>query len=336
MTDTAWAAIDLNTEALATMPPYLVDAAPSLPADWLRNPDPELYTSWEEFAKQLFWDFHLGEAFVLATARYATGWPARFHVIPAGIVEVEMDAGRRFYTIGNEDVTSDILHFRYQGSTTDARGHGPLEVAASRVRATGALNQYASTLASAGGIPASVLEHPEELSADQALELRQQWVAARTSSLGEPAVLSGGVKWTPTQLNPTDMALLDLAQYNEARIAVLLHCRPVLLNLPSAGDSLTYANVSMLYDAHWRIDLRPLAKRVTADLSGWLLPRGTTVELNHDAYVQPGPLERAQTYAILNGIVDADGNPAISVAEIRQKERLDDASTVDLPTGVLK
>ena len=55
------------------MPPYLVGASPSLPADWLNNPDPDLYTSWEEFAKQLFWDYQLGEAFVLATARYANG-----------------------------------------------------------------------------------------------------------------------------------------------------------------------------------------------------------------------------------------------------------------------
>ena len=47
------------------MPPYLVGAAPSLPADWMTNPDPDLYTSWDEFAKQLLWDYQLGEAFVL-------------------------------------------------------------------------------------------------------------------------------------------------------------------------------------------------------------------------------------------------------------------------------
>ena len=34
-----------------------------------------------------------------------------------------------------------------------------------------------------------------------------------------------------------------------------------------------------------------------AALSEWVLPRGTTVEVNRDAYVQPEPLERAQTAA---------------------------------------
>jgi hypothetical protein len=33
-----------------------------------------------------------------------------------------------------------------------------------------------------------------------------------------------------------------------------------------------------------------------------MLPRGTTIELNRDAYVQPPPLERAQTWQILIGL----------------------------------
>ena len=70
LTDTAWACLDLNSSVLATMPPYLVDPSPSLPADWINNPDPEQYPSWWAFIRQLFWDYQLGEAFVLATARY--------------------------------------------------------------------------------------------------------------------------------------------------------------------------------------------------------------------------------------------------------------------------
>jgi hypothetical protein len=33
-------------------------------------------------------------------------------------------------------------------------------------------------------------------------------------------------------------------------------------------------------------------------LSNWLVPRGTTVELNRDEYVRPDPLTRAQTWQI--------------------------------------
>jgi HK97 family phage portal protein len=310
------------------MPPYLVDAPPSINADWLRNPEPEVYTSWEEFAKQLFWDYQLGEAFVLCTARYATGWPARFHVVAPWAVEVEMASGLRRYTIGGVDVTGDLLHVRYRSQVGDARGHGPLEAGNARVVAADVLTRYATTLAAGGGIPSSVLEHPDELNADQATDLKSQWVSARLSSIGEPAVLSGGVKWSPTSVNPKDMALVDLLHWNEGRIAVLLGVPPFLVGLPSGGDSMTYSNVSHVFDFHWRAGLRPKASAVMAAVSEWALPRGVAIELNRDAYVQPGPKERAETAAILNGIKDEKGNPALTVAEIREVERVENADVV--------
>jgi HK97 family phage portal protein len=318
LTDTAWMCLDLNASVLATMPPYLVDAAPSLDAEWVNNPDPDVYASWEEFAKQLFWDYQLGEAFVLATARYSTGWPARFHVVPPWAVEVDAGGSQRSYSIGRVDVTQDILHIRYQGSVDDAHGHGPLEAGGARQVAAGVLLRYASNLAAGGGIPPSVLEHPDELSAEQAAELQAQWVNARLSTIGEPAVLSGGVTWKPTQINPKDMALVDLMQGAESRIAVLLGVPPFLVGLPSGGDSMTYKNVSSMFDYHWRAGLRPKAQTVMSALSGWLLPRGTRVELNRDEYVRPDLLERAQTWKIFleTGVMTID--------EVRGVERVDD------------
>jgi HK97 family phage portal protein len=327
----------LNSNVFSAMTPYLVDAPPSLNAEWLRNPNPDVYTSWEEFAKRLWWDYQMGEAFVLATARYATGWPSRFHVLPAWSVNVELRDGIRVYSIGAVPLpTADVLHIRYTSTVDDAHGHGPLEIAARRVAASAALDLYAANLAAGGGIPTSVLEHPEELTQEQSALLKAQWVQSRLSSIGEPAVLSGGVTWKPTQINPRDMALLELSQYNEARIAVMLGVPPWIVALPSGGDPMTYANANGYLDFHWRAHLRPRAKRVMSDLAGWALPRGVGVEVNADEYVQPGPKERAETYQILAGIQDTPGaNQAMTVDEIRQAERLDNASP-ELTSGVLR
>lgn len=339
--DTAWACLDLNASVLATMPAYLVDAPASLDASWLRNPNPDIYTSWDEFAKQLFWDYQLGEAFVLATAWYSSGWPARFHVVPPWTVNVEMARGFRRYSIGEEEIpVGQMLHIRYQGNVGDAHGHGPLEVGSNRTLAAEVLTRYATSLVADGGIPASVLEHPEELTAEQSDLLKAQWVAARLSSIGEPAVLSGGVTWKPVQLDAEQMALVDLSRHNESRIAILLGVPPFLVGLPSGGDSMTYSNVSAIFDYHWRAGLRPKAAAVMSALSEWLLPRGTRVELNRDEYVQPGPLERAQADQIWASILDpATGQPAKTVAEIRAQERLDDSATSRLDLlaeGVLR
>ena len=173
-------------------------------------------------------------------------------------MNAEMDQGRRRYTIGDLDVTDDILHIRYQGSVSDARGHGPLEVGAPRLVAASVLTRYATTLVSGGGIPSSVLQHPDELTALQSANLKAQWVQARLSSIGEPAVLSGGVTWQPTQINPKDMALLELSQFTEARIAYLLGVPAFLVGLPAGGDPMNVlSNVSSIFDYHWRASLRP-------------------------------------------------------------------------------
>jgi phage portal protein BeeE len=273
----------------------------------------------------------------LVTARYATGWPARFHIVPGWAVTVRLINGLRRYSIGSADVMDgDLLHVRYSGSVIDMRGHGPLEVGSARLVAASVLAQYGFNVAANGGVLSSILTHPDELTADQSAALQQQWINARTANLGAPAVLSGGVTWEAVQLNPEQMALVDLSRWNESRIAVLLGVPPFLVGLPSGGDSLTYSNVTSLFDYHWRASLRPKATAVMGALSGWLLPRGTSVELNRDAYVQPEPLARAQTAQILNNIRDDMGNPVLSVDEIRASERLDQTATAELAQGVLK
>jgi hypothetical protein len=68
--------------------------------------------------------------FVLATARYANGYPARFHVVPGWMVNADEDARRPPVPIGSLDVTADMLHIPYQIAEGEAHGHGPLEAGA--------------------------------------------------------------------------------------------------------------------------------------------------------------------------------------------------------------
>jgi HK97 family phage portal protein len=337
--DTAWTALDLNSRVFASMPPYLVGASPNLPRDWIDSPDPGFYRSWADFAHAFMWDFLLGEVIVLATARYSgaegpgTGWPARFHVVPPWTVDIDHVDGELAYTIGGQRLDpADVLHVRYKATVDDTRGHGPLEVGRARLVAAGVLLRYLTNFVEGGAIPSSVLEVDDDLSAKQASEIHSQWINARMSRLGLPAIIDNGAKWKATQANALDTALTELAGYTEAKIAVLLGVPPMLLGLPSGGDSLTYSNAEGIYDFHWRGGLRPHAQRLMLALSNWLVPRGTGIEVNRDEYVKPGPLERAQTWAIYleHGVA--------TVEEVRVAERFVDASyTSSTPiSGVLK
>jgi HK97 family phage portal protein len=331
LTDIAWACLDLNSSVAASMPPYLVNAAPSLDAGWLINPDPDRYTSWEEFFRQLWWDFQAsGEAIVVATARYASGWPARFHCVPPWTVNIELDAaGMRRYRIGELAVpTGDVCHIRYTATTQDPHGRGPLEAGRARVITANLLARYLTNLMAAGGAPTTTLVTPGELTADQAAALQEQWVTARMSSMGLPAVLSGGLDFRSTALTPSELALSELAGMTEARIAVLLRVPPYLVGLPQSSDSLVYNTAALTLDFHWRAHLRPLARPIAAALSNWALPTATTLELNRDAYVQPGPYERAQTWEILNRI------GVLTAPQIAQIERFTVATTPVAPGGI--
>jgi phage portal protein BeeE len=282
--------------------------------------------SWEEFCKSLVWDFMLGEAFLLTTARYATGWPSRFHVVPPLYVNVDRGTdGLRRYEIGGDDVTGDILHIRYQGNIVDLHGHGPLEAGAYRMVAAEALMQYGAKIVASGGVPVGVLESQEEISPDQALAIQQA------------CVLDKGLQWKPSQINPTDLGLVDLERYQDSRIAELLGVPPEIVGLPGSGESMTYKNMGDFFDFWWRDSLKATAQTLMSALSGWCLPRGTRVELNRDEFVQPPPLARAQAYQILFALQDpVTGQRAITVDEIRAAERLDNSTPADVAQGVLK
>jgi HK97 family phage portal protein len=324
LTDVAWAALDLNSSVLSAMPVYRTRNGQVLPATtWMTNPDPDIYTDWSEFAKQLFWDFQgVGESFVLPMARAADGWPSTYRVIPPPFVTSEMVGGRRVHKIGTIDVTDDILHIRYKSTTDNPRGMGPLEAGRSRLVHLSVLARYAAEIAD-GAIPKFALTTEQYLTPEQASNLLEQWWASRMQNAGEPwkpAVLSGGVKAQPLQLTPQEMSLIEQSQVSEARIAVLLGVDPYLLAL-GTDRSMVYANVSQVFDFHDRRYLKTAATRVMAALSGWALPRGQSVELNRDEYSRPALLERAQAYQILHGL------GALSTPEIRVMERLTDADT---------
>lgn len=301
LVDIAWACLDLNSNIVSSMPVYrLKDGRIMEPRQWMLNPDPLIYTCWQEFTKQLFWDYQMGEAFVLPMATGSDGYPSSFRVMPPWLIKVEMRGGTREYKLGNVDVTDEILHIRYQGNTTDARGHGPLEVAGARQTNIMLLQRYANTLAETGGVPLYWIGVNRRLTKSEGIDLQEQWMESRIANAGQPAVLGSNATLNQAKtMNAQEMAMMELSQFNESRIAILLGVPPFLVGLAGASGSLTYSNIADLFDFHDRSSLRPKSRMVMESLSGWALPRGQAVELNRDDYTRLPLDKRAQTYKTL-------------------------------------
>lgn len=300
--DIVFACLDLNASILSTMPPFLVrNSEPQADRTWLTNPEPEVYVSWAAFAKELFWCYRgVGEAFVYALARDSDGFPSRFMLLNPSLVSVDRVDGAIEYRVAGEPVDNpdDVLHIKYASWPGDLRGHGSLEVAGARLLTVAALTKYATGLAEAGGLPPAVIKYPRRVNRKQISQIQHDWLAARVSGMGLPAILADGVELQEIGGQLRDAALAELSKFSEARIANLLGVPPFLIGLPSA-DAGTYVNSTNVFDFHWRAYLRPEAFSVSKALSGWLLPRGWEMELNRDEYVRPSQLERAQAYETL-------------------------------------
>lgn len=315
LVDTAWACLDLNSSVIGSMPPYLTRAGEVIPSkSWMSNPDPSHYTSWDDFAKEAFWEYQCGEVFLLCLARDFSGLPVRFRVIPSVYVSIEPDGFR----IGTYPVArEDMLHIKYARQPGSSRGVGPLEVGGARIVAAATMARHVSGLVESGIAPPYYIQTDKPLTKDQAVGVLDGYLETRADRPGQPAIMSGGAKLdAPPTKTASEMALVELAQFTESRIAILLGVPPFLVGLPSGGDSMTYSNVSSLFDFHERASLGPKVSAVTSAISRWALPRGTKFDLNRDAYTRPGAVDRATYYETLAGI------GAITPEEIRTMERM--------------
>ena len=117
LADTAWACLDLNSRTLATMPPYLVGAAPIARRRLAPQPASghvrELGASSRSSCSATT---SSGEAFVYATARYAHGLPGPLPRLAA--VDGPGRHGRRLPPLPGRAASStpaDVCHLRYSG-----------------------------------------------------------------------------------------------------------------------------------------------------------------------------------------------------------------------------
>lgn len=328
---TVYTCADLNSRQLGSFPVYGVkgDTPFELP-EWANSPEPELWESWAQFVQAAVNSLMLrGEAITYATGRYAAPGPgqlgrvARFTLLNPDLVNVEFLDGKRVVSLGTEPLPpEDVMVVRYQSFPGSLRGITPLEWAAGPILTSSSLERYAADVSSRGGIPWAVLKNARQVNAQQAREAQAAWQAASARRDGAPAVL--GNDWTleTVSLSPKDMALLELREFDERRIAAALGVPAYLVNIEMTSG-LTYANASTIRDQHWSATLRTIANLLCSAWSRWLLPRGQRMEMNPDRYVQPDFGTRAIAWQQMFNIFDpVTGQRAMTIDEIRAAERL--------------
>lgn len=308
---TVFSCTDLVSRTLATMSLRVMeDDVPIEPPPWTENPEPEIYTSIVEPMQAMVNSLlHRGETLIAPTARNPDDFSvARWVVLNPDAVTIDQAGGMPTYAIGDMPIPrSEILHLRYQTWPGQVHGVGPMEACWRNLLSADAMQSWGTQLALANGIPMAVLSSDAKMTRQQADDIKQSWAEAAAYRGTLPAVLSGGLTYTPLNLKPAEVGLLDLRVFDEQRIASCFGVPLWLVGLP-VNDGLTYSTVTETFEYFWRATLRPIAYNIACAFSGWALPRGQYLRFASEQITEPSMSERATIYATLigAGVITAD------------------------------
>ncbi|HEY9212756.1 MAG TPA: phage portal protein [Ancylobacter sp.] len=202
--------------------------------------------------------------------------PDRMRVVPGadGWAEAyDYTVGTRSVRFVQEGLPPPILHVALFNPLDDHYGAPPLEAAQMALDLHNAAGAWNKALLDNAARPSGALVYggAANLSDEQFDRLKEELEAnfSGAANAGRPLLLEGGLDWRPLSLSPKDMDFLEAKNAAAREIALAFGVPPMLLGIP--GDA-TYANYSEASRVFWRQSVLPMARRIGADIAGWLGP----------------------------------------------------------------
>jgi len=260
---------------------------------------PEIDRTRSEFVSALVTSLLInGNAYLLANGRRdALGFPQHVVLLDPEAVTVTVRGGTISYATARGPLnTEEVLHIRNRTLPGHVLGLGPLDYNRQTIAHTLASDQYSANMFTTGALPDGVLQSPNEITSEQAADLKQAWVAGNGGRQRGPAVLAGGVTYQPLAYSSTELELVESRKYNALVLCTLLGVPPHLVGVPSQ-DTKSYSSLVMDSESFVRYTLRPLAIKIEEAMST-LLPRGQRAVFNFDAVLRADTKTRYEAHAI--------------------------------------
>jgi HK97 family phage portal protein len=234
-------------------------------------------------------------------------------------------------TIQTNSLATEIEYYMVDGSPVPNSGLGSLVVfngndegvlnRAGRTIRTGAELERAAAMYAREPIPSMVLKsNGTALPADRIAKLLDSWATARRNR--GTAFLNADVTMETVGFDPEKLQLAAARSYIATEIARACGI-PAYYVDANTGSSMTYSNATTQRQTLLDFSLIPLMTSITERLSmPDFIPSTQEVRYDLSDYLRGSDLERANIYKTQNSIVDANGNPAITVEEIRNAEEM--------------
>lgn len=227
------------------------------------------------------------------------GHPRQMVVLNPDAVQVRVAAatGTISYAVGGDTYAGEeIVHLRGFMRPGHVVGSGILELHRHALGLAIAEHEYTERIFSEGSIPSGVISTDADITPEAATALKRAWVNSHGGRDRTPAVLSGGIKYSPIQLSNSDLELLAARKWSATQIAAMCGVPAHLAGAPSES-SLTYSTTTEDARAFVRFGLRPHIVRLEQTLTK-ALPRGQSASISLGDYLQPDLLTRMQAAEI--------------------------------------
>ena len=246
------------------------------------------------------------------------------------IRSVQRIAPNRVSILTNSNST-EITGYCVDGQPVPAQGIGSLVVfygndegllnRAGRTIRTGAELEKAAANYAREPIPSMVLKsNGTTLPADRIRALLDAWGASRRNR--STAFLNADVSMETVGFDPEKLQLAKARSYIATELARAIGI-PAFFVDAETGSSMTYSNSETTRKSLLDFSLRPLMTAIEERMSmPDFLPSSQIAKFDLDSYLRGNAIERANVYKILNSIVDAEGNAAMTIDEIRKAEEM--------------
>lgn len=332
--DRVWVAntcIDFTSSQIARMPLRFYGTAE--PA-WVANPDPVWYPNGIGDAIYGALDSYLrwGDAYIIITSRYASGYPSAWTLADAGVMEVGVERGRRTFSVHEVELDPrDVVQISRDPRPGSLKGTSVIASYASQAYGLIAATDLSRVMMQSD-VPQYALVSKRKLDAagNQARAIQDAWMNRTASRRGAPPVFSeADMELHKLSFSVADLMLLDAQKFNAQVLASACGMPAQFLNLPIEGG-LNYQSPAMLGEHWWRFKLRTFATAFSQAMSSQMLPKGNWVEFDAKETMAPAmeELVAAVTTLVTQGVVTIEEARAILRLPVEQQaEALADLQT---------
>jgi HK97 family phage portal protein len=241
-----------------------------------------------------------GNAYAEVAAVDQRGMPsALFPVHPSKVRDIRLDSqGRTVFEMHDGGLMGSVrnggtmVHLPGYIQAGSLKGLSPILAGKQAIALSMAAEEFGARWFGDGAHPSGYLHTPSDIEPDDAKAMKRQWVQTYGGLSREPAVLYGGLEWSPISVNPEESQFIETRRFQSGQIAALYRVPPHLVGDVDKTTS-------------WGTGIEEMGLGfVTWTLGPWL----TRLEQGLSFLLPPGQIARFNVQVLLRGRVDDQYN----------------------------